>query len=364
VVHGQALGRPDHQALLAVLVLVGLIAERELGRGAGCRWRAVGAWGWGLALWVSPYEPLVLFGLCQIGALIGRPSDFRERARWAYLLHVAAVAAVGHSIEGWRLDPPRGAAFWAWAATIGELRPTGWGTWVAWYGWALVPGVVLVMVEAWKRRAWAVAMAVVGAWVLTAWQARWGLYLGLTLAVAWGALPRWWEGRRGMRVLGAVAVWGIALWPVLAELERMAFPERATVAARIAERGALRGLAEQMGDGNFVSAWWDAPALAYASGQPGVAGSSHGSLPGIAASVRIFDAASAPEAEAEIKARDVRWIVVGPYSRWLEGNGRPAETGEMAMGRLLAERPSSAPPWLELVAGRDGFLLYRVVRGP
>src|ERR1700674_158223 len=38
----------------------------------------------------------------------------------------------------------------------------------------------------------------------------------------------------------------------------------------------------------FLALWWFSPAIAYWSGQPGVAGSSHGSLKGIAERARFF----------------------------------------------------------------------------
>src|SRR4029453_6541067 len=68
LVHGTELGRPDHQSLLIVLVTVAICAEGSLGTAASTvastgvnRWAVVSGVAWGFAVWVSAYEPLLLF---------------------------------------------------------------------------------------------------------------------------------------------------------------------------------------------------------------------------------------------------------------------------------------------------------------
>ena len=66
LVHGTELGRPDHQSLLILLVAIAICAELEFANSAGrptmaSAWRLTSAAAWALAIWVSAYEPLVLF---------------------------------------------------------------------------------------------------------------------------------------------------------------------------------------------------------------------------------------------------------------------------------------------------------------
>ena len=66
LVHGTVLGRPDHQTLLIFLLAVALGCELRLLHSADDEMIVRRAWGitagsaWGIALWVSLYEPLVL----------------------------------------------------------------------------------------------------------------------------------------------------------------------------------------------------------------------------------------------------------------------------------------------------------------
>ena len=57
--HGTALGRPDHQSLLLLLLLIALAAEWTLRERVSRGWEIVSGISWGLACWVSLYEPAV-----------------------------------------------------------------------------------------------------------------------------------------------------------------------------------------------------------------------------------------------------------------------------------------------------------------
>src|SRR5437016_13429511 len=68
IVHGTELGRPDHQSLSILLVTIAICAEWSSRIAADTaaatesnRWSIVSGAAWALALWVSTYEPLVLF---------------------------------------------------------------------------------------------------------------------------------------------------------------------------------------------------------------------------------------------------------------------------------------------------------------
>ena len=66
---------------------------------------------------------------------------------------------------------------------------------------------------------------------------------------------------------------------------------RNSKACSAAESAALRNLvvaAIGSRGGPFLASWWLSPAIAYWSRQPGVAGTSHESLPGIVDTARFF----------------------------------------------------------------------------
>src|SRR5204862_2449892 len=74
LVHGTELGRPDHQSLLILLVTIAICAEwssqtLQAANMAGAWW-LTSAFAWAVAIWVSAYEPLVLFLMLTATALL------------------------------------------------------------------------------------------------------------------------------------------------------------------------------------------------------------------------------------------------------------------------------------------------------
>jgi hypothetical protein len=139
----------------------------------------------------------------------------------------------------------------------------------------------------------------------------------------------------------------------------------------------FRNLAEQMRSPErkpFLAPWWQSPQLAYWSGQPGVAGTSHQSLAGIVDSARFF-MAEKPEDGAEIlRRRGVRWVVIddqpientsptryGPVdnaAKILSYEQMPAEP----LGWKLAESHHQAPPYLRYIKPEERGLVYDMVK--
>ncbi len=312
LVHGTVLGRPDHQSLLILLLAIALGAEWELrlrGIGASRACGIVAGCAWALALWVSFYEPLVLLGFVLLLWCLGDRRRFTARECRAGWIVFAAVLCAAALIDGWRASWP-GAAFRAWQTTIGELRHLDWRsmTLLRWLGATCVVTPLLLRMA--NRKSQMTIMAVLLLLLaLTLWQVRWSYFLALAYAMSlpWqlAALPRAWIG-------GLIFVLG--LWPVARDWEAALFPEGAAAKARVetrAERVQLREVAAAMrGErAGFLAPWWLSPALAYWSGQPGVAGSSHEALPGTMETARFFLAPSAAEAEAIARRLGVRWIV-------------------------------------------------------
>src|SRR4051812_14312880 len=79
LVHATELGRPDHQSLISILVLVALGAEWLLVVAPSALIGVVVGAAWAFALWVSFYEPLVIFVSLQILGLVFRGRNhFRD----------------------------------------------------------------------------------------------------------------------------------------------------------------------------------------------------------------------------------------------------------------------------------------------
>ena len=86
LVHGTELGRPDHQSLLMLLVTIAICAEWSLraeddtlATTNRSKWSIVSGVAWGLAIWTSAYESLVLFLLVMVVSALERPkSDFGQ----------------------------------------------------------------------------------------------------------------------------------------------------------------------------------------------------------------------------------------------------------------------------------------------
>ncbi len=319
-VHGFELGRPDHQSLLIFLVAMAVAAEAAIWRGASMGARYVSAASWGLAVWVSLFEPLVLMGIVLLGRglrvfLEGCRPDFKGDAPARQLGPLAVfsgILAVAVLWDGWRaaaFDPH----FRQWAANIGELRHGDLAVLFSWTGWLLAAVLPLLVYRYWKSRDplclfWAALVLATAA--LTLWHVRWGYFLALTFAMAlpWAlAAVRW-------RWLAWLA-FGLSLWPVAAAWDRMLFPddeafrERAErVVDAVALRDAslsLRGLPTR----GVIAPWWFSPAVVWWSGQPCVAGTSHQSLPGIVDASEFYLSRDPGSANQILTRRNVGYVI-------------------------------------------------------
>ncbi|MCE9612602.1 MAG: hypothetical protein K8R23_20565 [Chthoniobacter sp.] len=383
LVHGMALGRPDHQALLIVLLIVALGAEFALARktddadeaegasplsrhpersgaqskdlshpagggggesddatptasapekleGPRLRSAPLGMTGWGtisgvawaLSLWVSLYEPLILLGTVLVLWLACDRRALFAPARRPGWIAFAAILALAFLLEGWRIEMPDAAMreyFSRWQGQIGELAhldPFSPQLW-SWLGWtAAAAPVLLFLTRKTDRRALPVLAVLAVAFALTLWQLRWGYFLAaafvLALPVFLPALRRPWLAR---------TVFALALWPVAQDWDGLLFPAEARqqqLAVKRAEADALRSVVSTKTGtqgGAFVAPWWLSPSIAYWTRQPGVAGSSHESLPGIVAAARIYLARDTDAALPLLRERRVTWILADAAER-------------------------------------------------
>ena len=381
-VHGTVLGRPDHQSLLMFLLAVALGCELWLIRPEddakiSHRWWGIAAGSaWGLALWVSLYEPLLLLAPVIVARLLRERKTllaWGSREEWFAML---GFVLLGLLVDGWRIELPSAElreSFTRWSGTIGELRrmnPTDPLLW-QWLGLLLLATPVLLCLAGREDRC---AFVLLGGFLilfaLTMWQRRWGYFLLLIFAVS---LP--WQLRAIRITWMAWLAFAVGLWPIgkswrpeLAEFFRggkgseVLDRSKEDQAWRQLAQTRLRMIALKMKDGprtGFVAPWWFSPQIAYWSGQPGVAGTSHQSLPGTLDTARFFLSTDPAVAAEILRRRNVGWVIVDNSADVEQRDRQLAVTnsetllgvraGEEPFAFILAEHPRQAPPFLREV---------------
>jgi len=374
MVHGTLLGRPDHQSLLMLTLMVAIGAElalagragEEIPRGSKRLWGLVSGIAWAFSLWVSLYEPLILLGgtLALWLALDRRGLCARERLPGLAAFFVILAAAL--LIEGWRIEPPNAVIreyFPKWEKSIGELSHLDLRSSLLyqWLGWMVVAApALMIRMRKTDRRSLpllALLMALVG---LTIWQIRWGYFLGVVYVMALPfQMPAW------RRPWIAWLMFSAALWPVARSWDADLFPDesaRERIAIQRAESVRLREIVLPMaGEGPFLAPWWISPAIAYWSGDPGVTGSSHESLPGIVDSARFYLATTPGQAAGILRARGVRWVLVDVADRMISNSAQVLgiQPPKWPLARVLAEDAGNAPGFLrERVSHRSSTPHY------
>ncbi|MGI8437512.1 MAG: hypothetical protein ACR2NX_11505 [Chthoniobacterales bacterium] len=360
--HGTALGRPDHQALLLVLLLVALAAEWILKEEASRGWGMVSGLSWGLAGWVSRYEPAVFLAIVLLSE---RSKLFRAHRRPGWLAGGGVLLLAAVIERRWpQLPAPELHDFFLrWSATIGELRHVGLTnpSWWQWFGGFSLLAPLLLIIAAVKRKTPSAtfAMLLVVAGALTIWQARWGYFLGVILCLTIPALvafvrPRWLGTVLAVLAFAPfLSAWDAELWPNEQTQSQRGDARREAVAWRAAA-ATLHG--------PFLAPWWLAPSAAYWSGQPSVAGSSHESLPGIVASARFYLATSPNDAAEILLAHGVRAVLAYDAARTAQNSAAilGVPVSPQALCFALDRAPSQAPRFLTLVGEDSAAKIYRI----
>ncbi len=385
-VHGGALGRPDHQSLLMLLLAIIIGAEVRLMQTVRewesharppnrhiAKWSVIGGAAGGLAMWVSLYEPLILFAVIFALIAVLDREQFRWRERWGGWAVAAAIYGASLLLDGWRVSLPDSSVriyFANWSRSIGELAHLDLTTPLLWHwcGWAVALAPIALGIALWMKikaareaggahPAYRPAAFLLGLLVVTfglvCWQLRWGYFFALVFAMS---LP--WQLAVLRRAWIAWPVFFVSLYPIAQDWDARLFPDAETErrhAVQRAERTALREIVSAItGDpaAAFLAPWWQSPAIAYWTGHPGVAGSSHQSLPGIVDTARFYLAEEPAEAAAILKKRRVAWVLADDAGRMigtsaaLLGIAPPATP----LALILAEHPHDAPPFLSEVA--------------
>lgn len=391
--HGTELGRPDHQSLLILLLTIAICAEWSLETDATRRpdtpqtnpspresairdsrmvkWAVTSGFAWAVAIWVSAYEPLLLFVLLFAFLLVRRPKAVFSRSRrlgWIVFALIIAIALLTErrlpfvSVDSAQL-------FRNWSHTIGELRSISLldPIWFHWAGYFIVLMPVLIGIAIRKRATPPLFLLVLlfVTFALTMWQARWAYFFIVLFALV---LPSLLESARARP-----AVWiafALSMLPILRDWDNQIWPNESIVAVRTEHRiesAELRELALLMRSSEthaFVAPWWLSPEIAYWSHQPSVAGSSHESLDGIADSARFYLETDWRRAEQILKQHKVDWVFAYDSSRTLVNGGAVLGLPSLPrqpLGLVLDRSPAQAPPFLGFAAQNPAARLFRVV---
>jgi len=380
LVHGTELGRPDHQSLLMLLVTIAICAEwsmqAELGASAATdriKWGIVSGVAWGLAIWTSAYESLVLFLLVMVVSAFKNPkaiSAGSRRAGWlSFVLVMVAALLIERRIQSFSIlysDP----LFQNWARTIGELQHVSPANpiWLRWCGYLLLITPLLIWINLTRKKGEEtptfVLVLLIATYVLTIWQARWGYFFVMVFAFALPCLLEPVKSR------GAVwIVFFLSIFPIVRDWDEKLSPSEAELALRLEQRNELvqlRDVALSLRSTEiraFLAPWWLSPSIAYWSGQPGIAGSSHESLDGIADSAQFFLCDDWQKARQILQNHKAGWVFaynserVAQNSTAILSQAAPAHP----LCRVLDRTPGRVPPFLIFAAQNGTCKLYRTV---
>jgi len=393
LVQGNQLGRPDHQSLAMLLVTVAICAEWTLQdtRAASHAmrdprmayrlrtWSAVSGVTWALAIWISAYEPLLLFlvvmVLSFVTGIVGGPLQDRHLVKhcWIGWILFALIIAIALLIE--RRIPSLSIfqsqeIFKNWARTIGELARVSPANpiWFRWAGYMIAVTPMLIWFGLRKRKNGArplfISVLLVATYCLTIWQARWGYFFMLIFIIA---LPILLEP-----IKSRTAVWVafmLSIFPILRDWDERLGPSEVEYGRRVEQRNEsvqLRDLALTLQSSEvrpFLAPWWLSPSIAYWSGQPGVAGSSHESLPGIEESARFFLAEDRRTARKILNDRRVAWVIAYDYERVAQNSAAILGLAlpQHPLCFVLDRTPAQVPRFLVFSAQNGAGKLYRVV---
>jgi hypothetical protein len=112
----------------------------------------------------------------------------------------------------------------------------------------------------------------------------------------------------------------------------------------------------------FLAPWWISPLVAYWSGQPGVAGSSHESLDGIADSARFFLSENPLTAREILEHRRVGWVFAYDSDRVAANSALILDMpiGAHPLCRTIDRTPAQVPRYLIFSGQNATAKIFRV----
>jgi hypothetical protein len=161
----------------------------------------------------------------------------------------------------------------------------------------------------------------------------------------------------------------LSLYPILHDWDERLWPNEAQLIRRAEQRNEsvqIRDLALSLQSSQtrpFVAPWWLSPSIAYWSGQPGVAGSSHESLSGTEESSRFFLCEDLQKAREILKQRKAAWVFAYDSDRVAQNSAavlnQPLPVNPLC--RVLDRTPGQAPDFLVFSAQNAAYKLYRTI---
>jgi len=211
-----------------------------------------------------------------------------------------------------------------------------------------------------------IIVLLVASYFLTIWQARWAYFFLSIFAIA---LPHLLDP-----IKSRAAVWiafVMSIFPILRGWDARLWPNEMEYARRIEQRNEseqLRDLSINLLSSevcSFLAPWWLSPSIAYWSGQPAVAGSSHESLSGIADSADFFLTEDWPRARGILENHKVIWVIAYDFERVSLNSsaimGRAVSRYSLCY--VLDRTPAQVPRFLVFSAQNGGGKLYRTALG-
>jgi hypothetical protein len=363
-----------------LLAAVGIGAELIMARAPCVSWGIVSGVAWGLGIWVSLYEPLVLIVVIYVTKFIFyRSSLFAKERLWGLGIFIG-ILGVAYLLEGKYLvksfaieahDQTLRTYFTNWSATIGEMSQVGIFSELLyrWVGFGLLVSPLLLIARLRDtKRSLLLLSLLVCTFAFTLEEVRWGYFFALVYAMS---LP--WQLSLFKRKWLVYTLYLMSLWPVARDWDDRLFPDQLhdlEHVARLNDQRRLRQAAEfikEKAPGGILAPWWWSPALVYWSGQPAVAGSSHESLAGIVDTSRFFSTTDPKVAEAICTQRAVETVVTGNPGNIVVQSvhvlGQPLPQQDNTMADILWERPHSAPLFLHLVFDNNVVKVFEVNHG-
>jgi len=299
-----------------------------------------------------------------------------RRAGWiSFALIIAVAALIERRIPSMSIFSSN-EIFNNWAHTIGELThvsPLN-PIWFNWTGYMIAVAPLLIWF-ALRRRNGAgrgqptpplIIVLLVGSYLFTIWQARWAYFFVSIFATA---LPSLLDPIKSRTAIWIAFV--MSTFPILRDWEARLWPNEVEYARRIEQRNEsvqLRDLSINLLSSEtrpFLAPWWLSPAIAYWSGQPAVAGSSHESLSGIADSAEFFLTEDSQRAREILENHNVIWVIAYDFERVSLNSsaimGRAASRYSLCYA--LDRTPAQVPRFLVFSAQNGGGRLYRTALG-
>ncbi len=382
LVHGTELGRPDHQSLLMLLVATAICSEWRLRHSPTAGWSALNGIAWGLAIWISAYESLVLFFIIiAVSVLEDRKAifvNYRRIGWFCFALIVATALLIEQRIPAMSIFRSN-ELFKNWAHTIGELAHVSPANpvWFRWAGYMIAVAPLLIWLAFGKIKSKSRSMSksetpplfivvlLIATYLLTIWRARWAYFFVLIFAIALPALLEPIKSRAAVSI-----AFMLSIFPVLRDWDARLWPNEAEFARRLEQRNEsvqLRELAINLRSGEtrpFLAPWWLSPAIAYWSGQPGVAGSSHESLEGIEQSARFFLSEDWQTAPKILENRRVAWVIAYDFERLARNSSAilGLAVPPYPLCFVLDRTPAQVPRFLVFSAQNGAGKLYRTAK--